>query len=814
MEAIVACAVTNAQKQQEQQQLRKATVSTASGASPRFSSIGGSKRNQAGSQEELLAAGSIVELLAGKSSSGEGAESKTTLLTNTDQVHMEGKKEKQIRSGSGNWEQLSAEVQSPGNSIVIDAHRDQPSILCPELKRILVEVAKKGESSSLVWDPIKNRNMNDNSQAVPAKLKKRSMSVVTPLFQQPTTGAMGGNGSSTNSKASAGASAPVHKKLRTGLHGGRKTRCQQDRKRSFQLIRSGGGIITSLRSASRSVTTTTTTVTPQSPKKSSVATASRSASGSEQEDISYYDSEDTSNSEVSNEQQRLKFRHHSQHLKLGTMDTTARTAAGALPTRNNDTYHFSSLREALKAATAIVLDQWFEQKGEYKLSPAEIEIQKRTSDCSSKKLFQDRSQRLADRFDAFIGGEPPFTIQRIAEVLVSPEKYYTQTHKLCNCLERLLLVSSSTTAFGGSRGGETSQSRMEEQELSALACERDRIQAEFREARRRRDSLTSDASSSMGITCGVEGEQMVESSDKVILVDTKNQLLNEEVCLCDSLDAGIKQVAKTQSLSTIDPNNISSRREAETAARASLRNRFDSVGIDPYQQLGGLTQANVKTPSDSRVSSTNSTSLLPSLISTQDLSHGVLRSPSFSTADSTSLTRPPSPSLPKDIDLNPTTLQSQPPNAHNGTLNANPNVHLLQMHHAAAVAGVSPFDLMMLGTTGTPATAHGSALLSAKTTGLKEQDPESRSFASSDFDPEAGDVSFDDDSALDRSDGSDSGVLVVSEATAALGMAGVSCNFSVITQSMALRRQQRRSATANRSKTQVVSSNSNPTTDE
>ena len=99
---------------------------------------------------------------------------------------------------------------------------------------------------------------------------------------------------------------------------------------------------------------------------------------------------------------------------------------------------------------------------------------------------------------------PPFTIQRLAEVLISPERvsdrgkqererernggscqapdlkvythtsfrfffliyqYYTQTHKLCNCLEKLLLVTSSSGAFGGSTGGDTSQSRREVRSL-------------------------------------------------------------------------------------------------------------------------------------------------------------------------------------------------------------------------------------------------------------------------------------------------------------------------------------------------------------
>ena len=38
-------------------------------------------------------------------------------------------------------------------------------------------------------------------------------------------------------------------------------------------------------------------------------------------------------------------------------------------------------------------------------------------------------------------------------------KYYGQTHKLCNALEKLLLVTSPSSAFGGVTGGDTSQNR-------------------------------------------------------------------------------------------------------------------------------------------------------------------------------------------------------------------------------------------------------------------------------------------------------------------------------------------------------------------
>lgn len=105
-----------------------------------------------------------------------------------------------------------------------------------------------------------------------------------------------------------------------------------------------------------------------------------------------------------------------------------------------------------------------------------------TTDTSSspgqleERIFQQRLQRLLTALQAPSSndGEPPFTIQRIAEVLVAPERYYTQTHKLCNCLEKLLLVTSSANAFGGIDGGDTSQTRREAQERAALENEKSR----------------------------------------------------------------------------------------------------------------------------------------------------------------------------------------------------------------------------------------------------------------------------------------------------------------------------------------------------
>mmetsp|Transcript_37624 Transcript_37624/g.117629 ORF Transcript_37624/g.117629 Transcript_37624/m.117629 type:complete len:113 (+) Transcript_37624:196-534(+) len=54
---------------------------------------------------------------------------------------------------------------------------------------------------------------------------------------------------------------------------------------------------------------------------------------------------------------------------------------------------------------------------------------------------QERCGMLLEELKSFDG--PPFTIQRLAEVLLNPHPQYTATHKLVNGLEKLLSVTST-----------------------------------------------------------------------------------------------------------------------------------------------------------------------------------------------------------------------------------------------------------------------------------------------------------------------------------------------------------------------------------
>ena len=124
---------------------------------------------------------------------------------------------------------------------------------------------------------------------------------------------------------------------------------------------------------------------------------------------------------------------------------------------------FASLGQAVSVAIGLILDHSFKNQGGYKLSPAEL----RKFTIAGKKanpeaIFQERRQRLVSLCNGKEHREgAPFTLQRMAEVLLSPARYYKKTHKLCNCLEKLLMVTSSIESFGGSAGGQTFQTRRE-----------------------------------------------------------------------------------------------------------------------------------------------------------------------------------------------------------------------------------------------------------------------------------------------------------------------------------------------------------------
>jgi len=599
---------------------------------------------------------------------------------------------------------------------------DEDKMYPDDLRNILVEVAKSGASSTLGWtEPMEN-------------------TAVTHCQQPPTVG-------------------PPHKKQRNGFHTS-SSRSGTKRPLSSRAVGSSHH---------------------QSPGHSS------RTSVSEMEDTSQYDSEGTINSEFSMDPARA------QHLLNGVLnglhqrqsENTNKPVEGLKTPQTK----YRSLREVFRIATGSVLDHFFRKRGGYKLSPAErrrnfvlsssnpAEGDKAISEPiqivasqNAEAVFKQRKQRLLNLLgdsDATMTNNsstaatshfatgPPFTVQRVAEVLLTPERYYTQTHKLCNCLEKLLLVTSSIRALGGSTGGDTSQSRREEQEIEALANERGRLLSEYR---RRRMQRTMPGS--------IDGDEHEIESKIAPSSSPKASSPEREV--------RVSEAGENEDVGDADENK-DEKEELLEAARASLRSKFDHVGIDPHSavsnanrdhQNGNRNLTNSPPPPNFAGTATGmglSGHAHGGLLRHHDQEHP-------GSPGSSLVVRTPSPVMFKSTPDGATSPKKASPTPVHPT---HQNLQLLQMHHAAVLAGVSPFELMGLnGGIHAASTQHSSGLgaLSIQSGGgmlppLKEMDVECRSSASSDVDSESDDVSFD-DSASDRSDGSDSNEPAMNSAAA------------------------------------------------
>lgn len=465
---------------------------------------------------------------------------------------------------------------------------------------------------------------------------------------------------------------------------------------------------------------------------------------------------------------------------------------GSLPQRR-----YASLRGAFREALHRVLDYYYRRKGGYTLSPAEARsrhIVRRDDDRTippphppreewnhptwadndgeershspvqggaesdaavAVRVFEHRRRRLLNTLSPESASltpsphqtslapplehDPPFTIQRVAEILIAPERFYSQTHKLCNALEKLLLVTSSARSFGGVAGGTSIQSQREEQELRALVEEQDRIQSELRRRRLRQQralsALDEPSDPALGSPVRHHGDSTTE----------------ERTSSLDGMDSSSDRPAHGTALLESGSSNLESREILDAAARASLRHKFDHVGIDPH--ASSVVSRDVRAIAESR-GMTNSPPP-PSLsisAAVTAYSGGLLRhhSPDGELSPP-GRARAHSPILFGSAGVDG--ASSSPPMAamHPGAA----NLHLLQIHHPVSLAGVSPFELASLHRSASPASSGLAAAALAASMLSKEVDVESRSSASSDVDSES-DVSFD-DSASDRSDGSDSG---------------------------------------------------------
>lgn len=68
---------------------------------------------------------------------------------------------------------------------------------------------------------------------------------------------------------------------------------------------------------------------------------------------------------------------------------------------------------------------------------------------SEKEDYKERLNGFAEILRNDFADSPPFTIQRIAEIVQDPNKYYNSIEKWFNALDRLLAVTSTSTDFNG-----------------------------------------------------------------------------------------------------------------------------------------------------------------------------------------------------------------------------------------------------------------------------------------------------------------------------------------------------------------------------
>eukprot|EP00533_Pseudo-nitzschia_delicatissima_P003302 CAMPEP_0116086740 /NCGR_PEP_ID=MMETSP0327-20121206/5010_1 /TAXON_ID=44447 /ORGANISM="Pseudo-nitzschia delicatissima, Strain B596" /LENGTH=867 /DNA_ID=CAMNT_0003577799 /DNA_START=166 /DNA_END=2769 /DNA_ORIENTATION=+ len=677
-----------------------------------------------------------------------------------------------------------------------------------ELRRIIMEVAKTGKCSWLYW----NHEITPTEKAASASKSARKMapSSSSPNQYSPSFANNNNGGVVVRKQPSFGGNAarrstglPPRKRHRNGVihKGGERMRfgnpdgafgrnnaSTNSRKRPLILVRtnsanaassntnantSGGNLNASSFSA--------TGLYPSAP--SSVGSARSTGSEPDYDSAPYEcDSEGTSattNSEISQRKTTRAKRSggpntQGAQISGSGLDTWTDTAtlydgedeANSVDGNNAISPYKTLLQTAFRGALGLVLDYFYQNRGNgYKLSPAEKKRNDRfaetlirsdatmTSDklsslLSSEYIFQQRRQRLmamllpSNEHEKPIE-EPPFTIQRIAEVLVAPDRYYTQTHKLCNCIEKLLLVNSSTDSFGGSTGGDTSQRRREERELAALADEKGRQEIKLRQ-RRIAAFVTDDHLEPFATSRG----------------GSNNEITPDDSGTLNKPSAGRSE---KEAMATNNAQSSSTPREIlEALTRAHLRTRFDHVGTDAQQNA---QNADVRNHAENR-RMTNSPPL-PGLNMTSEVASGA----NISVAghgDTNGyvrhhLSEQQQQQQQQDHGMvaqvtSPLLFSSgSESNLQEATAT---NINILQYHHAVALAGANlnrsnnPTSLDNLMTIDASTI---SQMRSQTSMGPGSESTDGRSSASnSDIDSESDDISFD-DSASDRSDGSDSG---------------------------------------------------------
>ncbi len=312
-----------------------------------------------------------------------------------------------------------------------------------QLKRILKEVARTGACSWLSWED-DYRDIAGPGRGKSKNLQMLTSATTSSLRQSVSTNR--GIASSSFSASASGVQPPPRKKHRNTIHKSNRMRFMN----SGNFSKAGSNRKRPLLSIRPHLNTAATGIPFPAPGSA----CSGRTSGSEPDDSTQYecDSEGTSTtttSEVSVERQRK----NQQRLSVTSLGGSKRPAGKASMGEEIKTlqYHMT-LQEAFRSAVEIVLDHFYRNRGGYKLSPAErcrnealrvYGVEKATGHLlkseamSPEEVFHRRRERLVGMlrpnpsFDdktalhQVCHDGPPFTIQRIAEVLVAPERVST-----------------------------------------------------------------------------------------------------------------------------------------------------------------------------------------------------------------------------------------------------------------------------------------------------------------------------------------------------------------------------------------------------
>jgi hypothetical protein len=317
-----------------------------------------------------------------------------------------------------------------------------------DLRRILKEVAGSGACSSLSWE---NYVMEQNVSDTLIAAGDESMTLTTAQLWEGQAHASHRR-TPASSCSSSKVQVPARKKHGNTLQKWNRRRCTKpdapstsnlSRKRPPFLIKTDPQLNANTRGLSA---------------LSSIG--SGRTSGSEPEDSTQYecDSEGTStttNSEASMDRQRKI----QKRLDMAPLQAAYKASAsrGSTDEKVVEQPH-RTLQEVFRNAVWIVLDHFYHSRGGYRLSPAEKRRNEKLSACKGgvdfsitvlpltpQDVFVQRRQRLVDMLSprrssggivavhTVMSAGPPFTIQRIAEVLISPER-------VSNALDFLLIA--------------------------------------------------------------------------------------------------------------------------------------------------------------------------------------------------------------------------------------------------------------------------------------------------------------------------------------------------------------------------------------